>query len=201
MTLRWENWIWVIKRPVTHQTTTGCRQASHAREGMGILLVRSRRRDYESRKPCSISQVRCLLASSHVCAPISFSLRVWFRPRILRDVTEVDWSTTILGHRSSMPLYIVSIIYFKAFDLADNWEDRDSTWKTWPSWWWSELDQISCKAWHNTNGMPNLLMHKHVERRRQIPTLASCSFDEIVGAAQPGQAQFFQLFVFLCYAF
>ena len=34
--------------------------------------------------------------------------RVWFRPRILRDVTTVDFSTKILGHASSMPLYIVS---------------------------------------------------------------------------------------------
>lgn len=35
-------------------------------------------------------------------------LRLWFRPQILVDVTKVDWSTTILGHRSSMPVYIVS---------------------------------------------------------------------------------------------
>lgn len=34
--------------------------------------------------------------------------RVWFRPRILRDVSSVDWSTTILGCKSSLPLYIVS---------------------------------------------------------------------------------------------
>ncbi|GJE91365.1 glyoxylate dehydrogenase [Phanerochaete sordida] len=32
--------------------------------------------------------------------------RVWFRPRILRDVSVVDWSTTILGQKSSLPLYI-----------------------------------------------------------------------------------------------
>ncbi|TFY57598.1 hypothetical protein EVJ58_g6927 [Rhodofomes roseus] len=32
--------------------------------------------------------------------------RVWFRPRILRDVTSVDWSTTILGQKSSLPVYI-----------------------------------------------------------------------------------------------
>ncbi|THG97543.1 hypothetical protein EW026_g4476 [Hermanssonia centrifuga] len=31
---------------------------------------------------------------------------VWFRPRILRDVSTVDWSTTILGQKSSLPLYI-----------------------------------------------------------------------------------------------
>ena len=34
--------------------------------------------------------------------------RIWFRPRILRDVSTVDWSTKILGQKSSMPLYIVS---------------------------------------------------------------------------------------------
>lgn len=34
--------------------------------------------------------------------------RIWFRPRVLRDVTTVDFSTTILGNPSSMPVYIVS---------------------------------------------------------------------------------------------
>ncbi|KAH9944578.1 FMN-dependent dehydrogenase-domain-containing protein [Amylocystis lapponica] len=34
--------------------------------------------------------------------------RVWFRPRVLRNVTNVDWSTTILGHFSRMPLYITA---------------------------------------------------------------------------------------------
>ncbi|EIM85014.1 uncharacterized protein STEHIDRAFT_81830 [Stereum hirsutum FP-91666 SS1] len=34
--------------------------------------------------------------------------RIWFRPRILRDMTSVDWSTTILGHKSSMPIYITA---------------------------------------------------------------------------------------------
>lgn len=38
--------------------------------------------------------------------------RIWFRPHILIDVTKVDWSTTVLGHRSSMPVYIV-----RPFDL------------------------------------------------------------------------------------
>ena len=33
--------------------------------------------------------------------------RVWFRPRILRDVSTVNWSTTILGQKSSLPVYIV----------------------------------------------------------------------------------------------
>lgn len=34
--------------------------------------------------------------------------RVWFRPRILRDVSTVDFSTKILGFDSSMPIYITA---------------------------------------------------------------------------------------------
>lgn len=89
--------------------------------------------------------------------------RVWFRPRILRDVTEVDWSTTILGHRSSMPLYITATALGK-LGHPDG-----------------EVNLTKSAAKHGIIQM--------------IPTLASCSFDEIVGAAQPGQAQFFQLYV------
>ncbi|GAA6001507.1 FMN-dependent alpha-hydroxy acid dehydrogenase [Rhodotorula paludigena] len=33
-----------------------------------------------------------------------FSVRL--RPRVLRDVTEVDLTTTLLGHRSSLPIYV-----------------------------------------------------------------------------------------------
>ena len=35
--------------------------------------------------------------------------RIWFRPRIMRDVTAVDFSTRILGHPVKMPIYIVYI--------------------------------------------------------------------------------------------
>ena len=34
--------------------------------------------------------------------------RIWFRPRVMRDVAKVDYSTSILGVKSSMPLYIVN---------------------------------------------------------------------------------------------
>mgnify|MGYP004723735941 CR=1 FL=1 len=34
--------------------------------------------------------------------------RVWMRPRVLRDVTNVDFSTTILGVKTSMPVYITA---------------------------------------------------------------------------------------------
>ncbi|KAJ7126375.1 FMN-dependent dehydrogenase-domain-containing protein [Mycena crocata] len=89
--------------------------------------------------------------------------RIWFRPRILRDVTKVDWSTTILGHKSSMPVYISATALGK-LGHPDG-----------------EINLTRAAAIHGVIQM--------------IPTLASCSFDEIVDAAQPGQVQFFQLYV------
>ena len=47
--------------------------------------------------------------------------RIWWRPRILRDVTNVDWSTQILGHRSSMPLYIVSLLCLITLPILIAW--------------------------------------------------------------------------------
>ncbi|KIY44772.1 hypothetical protein FISHEDRAFT_50682 [Fistulina hepatica ATCC 64428] len=89
--------------------------------------------------------------------------RIWFRPRILRDVTTVDWSTTILGHPSRMPIYITATALGK-LGHPDG-----------------ELNLTRAAAKHGIIQM--------------IPTLASCSFDQIVDAAQPGQVQFFQLYV------
>lgn len=89
--------------------------------------------------------------------------RIWFRPRILRDVTKVDWSTTILGHKSSMPVYITATALGK-LGHPDG-----------------ELNLTRAAAKHGIIQM--------------IPTLASCSFDEIVDAAEPGQDLFFQLYV------
>jgi L-lactate dehydrogenase (cytochrome) len=46
------------------------------------------------------------LSQNHApSSPIAF--RIWFRPKILIDVTEVDFSTFILGHKTTMPIYIV----------------------------------------------------------------------------------------------
>ncbi|KAJ7098803.1 FMN-dependent dehydrogenase-domain-containing protein [Mycena belliarum] len=89
--------------------------------------------------------------------------RIWFRPRILRDVTKVDWSTTILGQKSSMPVYISATALGK-LGHPDG-----------------EINLTRAAAKQGVIQM--------------IPTLASCSFDEIVDAAQPGQVQFFQLYV------
>ncbi|KAJ6631550.1 FMN-dependent dehydrogenase-domain-containing protein [Mycena sp. CBHHK59/15] len=87
---------------------------------------------------------------------------VWFLPRVLRDVTSVDWSTTILGQKSSLPVYISATALGK-LGHPDG-----------------ELNLTRAAAKHGIIQM--------------IPTLASCSFDEIVDAAQPKQPLFLQLF-------
>lgn len=89
--------------------------------------------------------------------------RIWFRPKVLIDVTEVDFSTSVLGHRTTMPIYITATALGK-LGHPDG-----------------ELNLTRAAAKHGVLQM--------------IPTLASCSFDEIVDAAQPGQVQFLQLYV------
>ncbi|CCA72275.1 probable CYB2-L-lactate dehydrogenase (cytochrome b2) [Serendipita indica DSM 11827] len=89
--------------------------------------------------------------------------RIWFRPRVLRDVTHVDWSTKILGHKTSMPIYITATALGKLGHPE------------------GEVLLTRAAAKHGIIQM--------------IPTLASCSFDDIVNAAQPGQVQFMQLYV------
>ncbi|WWD17051.1 hypothetical protein CI109_101488 [Kwoniella shandongensis] len=89
--------------------------------------------------------------------------RVWFRPRILRNVGTVDYSTSILGFKSSMPVYITATALGKLGHPE------------------GEVTLTRAAAKHNIIQM--------------IPTLASCSFDEMVDAAVPGQVQFMQLYV------
>lgn len=89
--------------------------------------------------------------------------RIWFRPRILRDVSVVNWSTTILGYKSSLPVYISATALGK-LGHPDG-----------------ELNLTRAAGKHGVIQM--------------IPTLASCSFDEIVDAAVPGQTLFLQLYV------
>ncbi|KAF8891829.1 glyoxylate dehydrogenase [Infundibulicybe gibba] len=84
--------------------------------------------------------------------------RIWFRPRILRDVTSVDWSATILGQKSTLPVYISATALGKL-------------------------------------GHPDGELNLTRLQENTIPTLASCSFDEIVDAAVPGQPLFVQLYV------
>lgn len=89
--------------------------------------------------------------------------RIWFRPRILRNVSKVDYSTKIFGHKTSMPVYITATALGKLGHPL------------------GEVNMTKAAAKHGVIQM--------------IPTLASCSFDEQVDAAEQGQVQFFQLYV------
>ncbi|KAL7413450.1 glyoxylate dehydrogenase [Mrakia frigida] len=89
--------------------------------------------------------------------------RVFFRPRILIDVSTVDFSTTILGQPSSLPIYITATALGK-LGHPDG-----------------ELNLTRGAGKHGVIQM--------------IPTLASCSFDEMIDAALEGQTQFLQLYV------
>ncbi len=89
--------------------------------------------------------------------------RIFFRPRILINVRDVDYSTKVLGYDSSVPIYVTATALAKL---------------------------------GHPDGELVLTRAAHQQKIIQmIPTLASYSLDEITGAAQPGQTQFFQLYV------
>ncbi|KAI4722774.1 hypothetical protein E4T48_00882 [Aureobasidium sp. EXF-10727] len=89
--------------------------------------------------------------------------KIWFRPRILVDVENVDMSTTMLGTKVSMPFYVTAT----ALGKLGNPE--------------GEVVLTRGAKKHNVIQM--------------IPTLASCSFDEIMDAAEGDQVQWLQLYV------
>jgi L-lactate dehydrogenase (cytochrome) len=89
--------------------------------------------------------------------------RVWFRPRVLVDVEHVDFSTTMLGTKCSIPFYVTATALGKLGH--------------------PEGEVILTRA-----------AHKH-DVIQMIPTLASCSLDEILDAQQGDQVQWLQLYV------
>lgn len=89
--------------------------------------------------------------------------RIWFRPKVLVDVTKVDFSTTMLGTKCSMPIYITATALGKLGH--------------------PEGECVLTRA------------AKTHDVIQMIPTLASCSFDEICDAAEDGQCQWMQLYV------
>ncbi|RAO72477.1 uncharacterized protein BHQ10_008489 [Talaromyces amestolkiae] len=89
--------------------------------------------------------------------------KVWFRPRILVDVEKVDFSTTMLGTKTSVPFYVTATALGKLGH--------------------PEGEVVLTKAAHG---------HDVIQ---MIPTLASCSFDEIVDARKGEQVQWLQLYV------
>ncbi|KAL4787307.1 FMN-dependent dehydrogenase-domain-containing protein [Aspergillus varians] len=89
--------------------------------------------------------------------------KIWFRPRILVDVENVDFSTTMLGAKSSIPFYVTATALGKLGN--------------------PEGEVVLTRAAHD---------HDVIQ---MIPTLASCSFDEIIDARRGEQVQWLQLYV------
>jgi L-lactate dehydrogenase (cytochrome) len=89
--------------------------------------------------------------------------RIWFRPRILVNVENVDYRTTMLDTPVSMPIYMSAAALGKLGHPE------------------GEVVLTRAAKTHNIIQM--------------IPTLASCSFDEIRDAAAEDQVQWMQLYV------
>ena len=89
--------------------------------------------------------------------------KIWFRPRILHDVEKIDFSTTMLGTKVSIPFYVTATALGKLGH--------------------PEGEVILTRGAHKHNVI------------QMIPTLASCSFDEIVDAREDDQVQWLQLYV------
>ncbi|KAJ2905481.1 hypothetical protein MKZ38_005357 [Zalerion maritima] len=89
--------------------------------------------------------------------------RLWFRPRILVDVTNISLNTKMLSTLTSMPFYVTATALGKLGH--------------------PEGEVVLTRA-ANMHGVIQM-----------IPTLASCSFGEIVDAATDKQTQWFQLYV------
>ena len=89
--------------------------------------------------------------------------KIWFRPRILEDVSKIDFSTTMLGTKVSVPFYVTATALGKLGHKE------------------GEVVLTRGAKKHNVIQM--------------IPTLASCSFDEIVDAKEGDQVQWLQLYV------
>lgn len=112
--------------------------------------------------------------------------RIWFRPRILRDVTNIDFASTILGHKTSLPIYITATALGK---LGHPDGEKNLTWAA------AKQGVIQVHALRTSRSMLGSFDANASWPPQMIPTLASCSFDEIVDAAEPGQVQFMQLYV------
>lgn len=89
--------------------------------------------------------------------------RLFFKPRVLVDVTNIDLSTSMLGTKVSAPFYITATALGRL-----GHPDGEKV-----------LTRSAAKQ----------------DIIQMIPTLASCSFDEIVDQATDKQTQWFQLYV------
>lgn len=89
--------------------------------------------------------------------------RIYFKPRILRNVEHIDLSTTMNGTKVSVPFYITATALGKLGHPEGE----------------CVLTRAAAKC----------------DVIQMIPTLASCSFDEIVDAKVDSQTQWLQLYV------
>ena len=89
--------------------------------------------------------------------------KIWFRPRVLVDVKNIDYSTTMLGTKVDIPFYVTATALGKLGH--------------------PEGEVVLTRGAHK---------HRVIQ---MIPTLASCSFDQIVDAAKDDQVQWLQLYV------
>ena len=89
--------------------------------------------------------------------------KIWFRPRILIDVEQINLSTMMLGTNVAVPFYVTATALGKLGN--------------------PEGEVVLTRGAYKHNVI------------QMIPTLASCSFDEICDAKQDGQVQWLQLYV------
>merc|ERR1719160_1043690 len=89
--------------------------------------------------------------------------RVMLKPKVLVDVDKIDYSTTVLGCKMTIPLYVTSCALGRLYH---------------------EDGEMCLARGAHLAGIPQL-----------GPTLASCTMDEIASARQPGQTQWWQLYV------
>ncbi|KAI9201839.1 FMN-dependent dehydrogenase family protein [Polychytrium aggregatum] len=89
--------------------------------------------------------------------------RIWFRPRVLRNVRDVRLETVFLGSPTKLPIYITATALGKLGHPQG---------------------EVALTRAAGTRGIVQMM-----------PTLASCSLDEMMDAAVPGQSQWFQLYV------
>ncbi|EEQ39123.1 FMN-dependent dehydrogenase family protein [Clavispora lusitaniae] len=89
--------------------------------------------------------------------------KVFFKPKVLVDVSSIDLSTTMLGTATSVPFYITATALGKLGH--------------------PDGEKVLTRAAARQDVI------------QMIPTLASCSFDEIVDQADGKQTQWFQLYV------
>lgn len=89
--------------------------------------------------------------------------RIYFRPRVLVDVSSIDLATTLLGCSSSLPVYITA----------------------------TALGRLA-----HPDGETALVRAAHAQGIvYMLPTLASCTLEEMLRAKQPDQPLFYQLYV------